>query len=324
MISIDIGNAYSLYFDGNKTRTIRSIVAPVTSANNARRGEGLIGYQGEIFHVGENAKKYEMYSMLMNQDKALSIDNCLLLLLALLPPQRGTLEENTEVALSFPDMVTTFAHDFGNAAKGAKLWNLDRREYKTIIRIAGTYQEGFGSWYMMKRSRSIPDSGYSLVIDIGGGTTLGVLIDNESGEVIKSQTYSRMGVVSLAEMMQGDIDLRYENSGDYISTDMILDGIEKGTFQLGVSGLIFKDYYEKYRKLWWKNMFQTKIMSSFANNFRSRAINAIIVTGGGAEVVRPFVERAMDSAGMGKIFCIANNPLEDNVRGVWFHKNDRR
>lgn len=327
MYSIDIGNAYTVSFNGKTLEAVNSILTTVPSRTNLRQGDGVIEYQGSLYHAGVPAMKYSNYRLLAERDKQLEanmLDN-LLLALVVLSPTKGRVPEELEIVLQVPSTLTSYQHDLVKLFNGQHVWTYNGKQHNTRIKVLRVYQEGYGSWYVAKRSRLLPPVGYSLVVDIGGGTAIVSMIDNESGEVQPAvSTYNKRGVIGLVNLLRGDLDLRLENNNDIPQIEQLFEGIETGSYQLGFTGASFKKYYDHYLRQWWQALFQGAVVNDFKDFFTRRLITKVLITGGGAEMVRPLIVAAQSKPGdAGKLFAIANDPLCDNVKGIYYDYADQ-
>lgn len=324
LIAADIGNSFSVCFDGRDYHKVRSVVANVPSLLNARRGEGLVTYHDKQYHCGSTAFKYEMYRMMATADKQIgsSYTDSLILLFNTIV-QFAPLEDLTEIVIQVPDTFTSYHHDLIKLINNSHTWMVDGTEYTTKLKVKNVYQEGFGSWYMAKRSDALSvQDGYSIVIDLGGGTVITTLIDNETGEVMKTYTNRGRGVVALANLLVQDYDLILDNDGVIPAIEQIFAGFESKTLQLGTIGISFEPYIHRYVQEWWKSIWLNTV-NTYRKQLTDRTITKVLITGGGATIVEPFIEAVKAKPGYSSLFDIAFNPLLDNVAGIYYAENDR-
>lgn len=327
MFSVDIGNAYTVVYNGKQLYTLQSTITDVTSVTNYRQGDGKISYQGNLYHVGESALKYPKFRLQAERDKQVASNHLDSLLLALvgLTPIKGSLPDETHIVIQVPSTLTSYQHELVKLFNGVHSWSLDGKSYTTRLVVNSVYQEGYGSWYVAKRAKMLPQVGYTLVLDIGGGTSIVSMIDNQSGEVMPNvSTYGARGVIDLVNMLRGDLDLRLDNYNDIPSVHQLFSAIENKTYRIGHTGANIKDYVNIYVPQWWKALFQETVVNDFKPFFVRREITKVLVTGGGAEVVRPLIEAAQQKPGdVGKMFAIASDPLNDNVKGIYHDFTDK-
>lgn len=323
MYAIDIGNAFSVRYDGANVYSVRSVLAEVPSKNNLRKFTGVLEHNGSLYHVGDAAFRYDLYRMMAiaNKQTGSSLADSLVLFLNLI--SSPLLPNELNVVLQVPETLTSYQHELVKLINGSHTWMLDGIEYKTMVRVRGVYSEGFGSWYMAKRSGLIDYDGYTAVMDLGGGTAIINLLANDSGEVIKSYTHQQKGVVYLANLLCADYDLRLDNNGYIVTVEDIFKGFENETYQIGVNGASFKSYIPRYAKEWWTTLWKTAV-NDFQKQFQQRQITKVLVTGGGAEIVRPFVQAAQRKPGWSELFMLSYDPLNDNVKGIFHAYNDNR
>lgn len=313
MFAIDVGNAYSVSYDGRKSSRCRSIVANPPTLKNTRSGTGVMVYDGSIYHAGVSALRYDIFTDMAVSNKEQNIRECVVLTLNLISPLRGRLDDTTELVIQVPDTSSTYAHELVKQLNGFKLWVLDGREHRTKIQVRNIYQEGYGSWYVVARTGALK-KGYSLIIDIGAGTVIATLIDNMDSECIKTLSFRAKGAVYLAEIMRHDYDIRDANGGDVLSVEMLFSAFEHPEMRVGSNGISIRPYIGSYTKQWWSSIW-SNILSAYSPQFQRREINKVIVTGGGAELVRPYIEAA--NAKVPGMFQIASDPLYDNVKGIY-------
>lgn len=317
MQAIDIGNAFTLSFNGKHYNEMRSVITTVPSRVNYYTGGGRIEYQGSLYHVGENVFRYPDFRLLAENDKQVDLTDNVLLVLSVLPIKQRV-GDISPIVLQVPSLLNSYQHELVKELNGVHSWIMDGKQYTTRIEVQNVYQEGYGSWFMAKRSKLLPDNGYSLVLDIGGGTSIVSMIDNESGEVMPNvNTYGKRGVIGLVNMLRGDLELRLKNNNDIPSVDQLFVAIEDRTFQIGNTGASFKEQYDFHTRAWFDKLFKSNVVNDYQQFFTRRQITKILITGGGAEIVRPMIEAAQSKPGVGKLFAIANQPLLDNITGIY-------
>lgn len=321
--SLDIGNGFSVLYDGRKTQNIRSVVAEFNAPANKRPGDGWVVFNGKHYHVGDAAYRYDMYRSMAVTDKQVNgnIIDSIILTLYLIAPNRGSMPAATDIILQVPSKNSAYQHELVKALNGAKGWSVDGKSYDTLIRVQDVFQEGFGAWYMARRQGLIPNGGYTLVIDIGAGTAISALIESTSGEVIRTDSYAKSGVIYLANLLSNDYELRYQNGGKIVRTDQLFNAFEDGSFQIGATGANFREFYNVYSAQWWKHIW-TQVVNSFHTQFDRNDVARVLITGGGAELVRRFIEAAKTKPEFRELFAISGSPLTDNVTGIYNYVKD--
>lgn len=323
MYSIDIGNAFSVMFNGKDTECIRSVVAQPASELNVRKAPGVLKYDDLIFHAGSAAFKYDIYRMMAVTDKQShsALLDSLILTLNLITPIRGRLEDTTELVIQVPTTFTSYQHDLVSYLNGVKSWTYDGVDHRTKLSVRQVYQEGFGSWYIAKRNGIVQDDdAFTLVIDVGGGTVIATLIENSTGESIKTNTYARTGALAFANLLCSDLDLRLDNDGNVVKVEQIFEGMENGTYRIGKTGAIFRKYVPVHTRAWWMSIWKP-IINDFSAQFNRKEVTKVLVTGGGAEIAREFIIKGQKKPGIGELFAIAGDTLLDNVKGIWYASN---
>lgn len=325
LYSLDIGNAFSLLFDGKSYWEQRSVVAPLQSYLNVRGNKDeTLRYREKIYHVGAGALKYPLYRLFAEHDKQspVTISDSVVMTLYLIEQAAGfnpkKVDETTGLVIQVPESVSEYHNKIVASLNGVHIWESNGKQYQTRIAVQEVYPEGYGSWFMAKRQRTLNGRGITIVIDMGGGTVVATAFENQSGEVLSSKSYAKSGVVRLANLVRDDIDLQTRNEGGILSVEDIFQAIEDGSYAVGINGVSIRDTVKFYLPEWWNNTYRT-VINDFASYFQRRMVSKILVTGGGAELVRPAIEGAINSGTtIGKLFTLASQPLMDNVLGIYY------
>lgn len=312
LVALDIGNAVSLAYQGSTMYTIPSLFTPVAGLLNRRAGELFLIHDGRNYHLGADARRYAQYFSLLTQDKEERVYEASLLAYPLLVEiVKDTKETTFDVVLQFPDQYSGYHTQLCNHLNRSHVFTLDDIEYNIRLRVVGQYQEGFGSWVMNNQQ----PNGTSLVIDIGGGTTVASLIDNDTGEVYAVANYQGSGIVKLFSLLRDDIEFRHEFGGLVLDYSTMARYVEEGNPK------IFP-HIDRHVKSWWKNIFQGRITRDFSTQIKQGEINQIIMTGGGSLFIKPMIEAAQAKGGVGSLFMMAQDPLYDNIVGIYEWKTE--
>jgi hypothetical protein len=325
MYAFDIGNSSTVGYNGHSIKSIKSVIASVNGRYNLLRTPGVIVINDLIYHTGVGALKYDMVRLQSESDKTASISESIILLLSALS-DFGTVEPTTEIVIQVPELVTSYQHDLVKALNNIYVWEKDRHLFETRLKVVGVYQEGFGSWYLARNSGSISDIGYTVVIDIGGGTVVTTLIENSSGEVMRSSTYPKQGMIYLANLIKHDNEVTNLNNGIMVSVESFFNCLENQTYRIGHTGESIQKYIDYYTPLFWKNIFQNLVLNDYRQAIQNREVTNFLVTGGGAFTVAPCIKAVMNKPGVGKMFLLSPNPLSDNVKGIYdaFHRQQSK
>ena len=331
LYSLDIGNAFSNIYNGKQLWQQRSVIAPVQSYLNVRGDkQDTLKYKEKIYHIGDGALKYPLYRMFAEHDKQspITVNDSVAMTLMLLEMSAGynpkKVEAETDVVVQVPESITTYQQQLVSGINGLHIWESNGKQYQTRIRVQEVYPEGYGSWFMAHRQNVIGSSGATIVIDVGGGTVVATAFENQSGELLSSLSYTKAGVVRLANLVRDDVDLRSRNDGIVLSVEDVFQAIETGTYRVGVNGVDIKDTVRFYLPEWWNNTFRA-VINDFSNYFHRKMVSKILVTGGGAEIVRNAIEGTIKSnSSIGKLFAIASQPLIDNTLGIYYATTSQR
>jgi hypothetical protein len=151
----------------------------------------------------------------------------------------------------------------------------------------------------------VPEQGLTVVIDIGGGTWLSRLIDEE-GEILDSSVSERGGAYSLAADIS--FDARLGNAiNDQPDPGVIMNGFANGTHYYGEDpNATWKDWLDEYLDPWFKGIFG-KVKTQY-KPFLPR-VRRFLVTGGSSHLITQKIQNI-------PLFAMTSEPRFDNVRGL--------
>jgi hypothetical protein len=257
---------------------------------------------GTRYHFGTQAYKYRRQQQTVVENK---VDLSRLHLYACLLPHSDDemVQAPLNLYVSTPDPSRN-----GDAIRSQLLGIHEFKRNDTPFRITveqvEVEREGLGAYRYAQQIGLIPDSGYTIVIDIGGGTWLTRLIDAE-GDVIDENVMDRGGSYELATSIS--FDRRLINAlGTTIDPAIVMDGF-KGGHTYADTGLSWADWLEEYLDPWFKGIFQT--VKAQYTPYMAR-VTRFLVTGGSSHLI---AERL---AGR-KLFAVMPDPQFANVRGLF-------
>ncbi len=306
-IALDAGNYDLKFWNGaGHPRAIRSVRFQLPQGRDPVRYSDqspLIELpDGTRYHFGTQAYKYRRQQQTVVENK---VDLSRLHLYACLEPERD------EEISQFPLHVYASTPDPGRNAEAIKSQLLGIHEFKrngTSFKVTVEHveveREGLGSYRYAQQLGLIPDDGYTIVVDIGGGTWLSRLIDAE-GDVIDENVMDRGGSYELATAISFDRRL-LDGLGTTVDPALIMDGFKSGHVYAD-TGLSWSLWLEEYLDPWFKGIFQT--IKAQYTPYMSR-VTRFLVTGGSSHLI------AEQLAGR-KLFAVMPDPQFANVRGLF-------
>lgn len=310
ILALDAGNYDLKFFDGEgHPKAIRSVRFQLPQGRDAvsfSDASPLIELSdGTRFHFGAQAYKYRRQQQTVVENK---VELARLHLYACLEPWNDSTEFSLQVYASTPDP------DRNGEAMREQLMGLHefRRndlDYRINVTHVEIEREGMGAYHYARHLGLIPSSGYTIVVDIGGGTWLTRLVDAE-GEVIDENVMDRGGAYELAVSIS--FDKRLTNVlGTSADPSIIMDGF-RSHHTYADTELSWADWLDEHLDQWFKGIFQT--VRAQYTPYMPR-VTRFLVTGGSTHLIS---ERL---AGR-KLFTVMGDPQFANVRGLYAMSND--
>lgn len=297
--SIDIGNGYSVISDGAEfTASLQTLYAPIIGTNANIINDRVIEYRSQRFSVGATARHHRHPTLASDKVKLAAMFTLSLLQLA---PEKSVYN----LIATVPN-VEQDAQRLVSELNGTHEYIYNNTPKRTTIRVLSVMNEGYGSYHLARHTGRLPKYGYTLVLDIGSGTTVALVIDNETGAILESFAENLSGVAGLVTDIQSDSRFRSELAGDAVNPAIILRGITNRTFNYGNSGVSFESVYEEHLKVWFQSILEKTLRQFYT---RKSEITSYLITGGGSLLVRDKL------AGKNR-FVLAENPLTDNCFGI--------
>ncbi|MBD1844503.1 ParM/StbA family protein [Cyanobacteria bacterium FACHB-63] len=306
-IALDAGNYDLKFWNGaGHPRAIRSMRFQLPQGRDPVRYSDqspLIELpDGTRYHFGTQAYKYRRQQQTVVENK---VDLARLHLYACLESERD--EEMSQ----FPLHIYASTPDPSRNADTIKSQLLGMHEFKRngipfriTVEHVEVEREGIGAYHYAQQLGLIPDSGYTIVVDIGGGTWLTRLIDAE-GDVIDENVMDRGGSYELATAISFDRRL-IDALGTTVDPAIVMDGFKSG-HTYADTGLSWSLWLEEYLDPWFKGIFQT--IKAQYTPYMPR-VTRFLVTGGSSHLI---AERL---AGR-KLFAVMPDPQFANVRGLY-------
>lgn len=310
ILALDAGNYDLKYFDGTgHPKAIRSVRYQLPLGRDAVRysdASPLIELpDGTRFHFGAQAYKYRRQQQTVIENK---VELSRLHLYACIEPWNGNTEFAVEIYASTPEP-TRNKEAIQEQLLGLHEFRRNDLDYKVMVERVEVEREGMGAYLYARQMGLVADSGFTIVVDIGGGTWLTRLVDAE-GDVIDENVMDRGGAYELAVSIS--FDKRLTNVlGTSADPSIIMDGFRTG-HTYGDTGLTWAPWLEEHLDPWFKGIFQT--VRSQYTPYMAR-VTRFLVTGGSTHLI---TERL---AGR-KLFTVMNDPQFANVRGLYLFSQD--
>ncbi|MBD2019916.1 ParM/StbA family protein [Leptolyngbya sp. FACHB-36] len=304
-LALDAGNYDLKFWDGiGHPKAIRSVRYQLPQGRDAVRysdASPLIELSdGNRFHFGAQAYKYRRQQQTVVENK---VELTQLHLYACLEPWEGVTEFSLNVYASTPEPARN-AEAIKQQLLGFHQFKRNGCDYRVMVEQVEVEREGMGAYYYAQRLGLIPDTGYTIVVDIGGGTWLSRLVD-EDGEVIDENVMDRGGAYELAASISFDHRL-IDSLGTTADPSVVMDGFRTG-HTYADTGLSWEPWLEEHLDPWFKGIFQT--IKAQYTPFMAR-VTRFLVTGGSTHLIS---ERL---AGR-KLFAVMGDPQFANVRGLF-------
>jgi hypothetical protein len=304
-LALDAGNYDLKFWDGtNAPRAIRSVRYQLPQGRDAVRAldtSPLIELaDGTRYHFGVQAYKYRRQQQTVIENK---VELARLHLYSCLEPLDGQTEFSLNLHVSTPEPSKN-AKAIQSQLLGIHEFKRNDISFRVTVESVEVEREGMGAYRYAQRLGLIPDSGYSVVIDIGGGTWLTRLVDAD-GEVIDENVMDRGGTYELATSISFDRRLT-DVLGTTADPGIVMDGFKSG-HTYADTGLSWASWLDEYLDPWFRGIFQT--VKAQYTPYMMR-VTRFLVTGGGSYLI---TERL---AG-GKLTAVIPDPQFANVRGLY-------
>jgi hypothetical protein len=224
ILALDAGNYDLKFFNGHgHPKAIRSVRYQLP------RGRDAVSYSdasplvelpdGRRYHFGAQAYKYRRQQQTVIENK---VELARLHLYACLEPLPGNVSEyNLDLHISTPDLIRNAA-DIRDQLLGIHEFTRNGVDFQITINSVEVEREGIGAYHYARSQGIIPGNGYTIVIDIGGGTWLTRLVDAD-GEVIDENIMDRGGTYELATAISFDRRLT-DTLGSSADPCIVMDG----------------------------------------------------------------------------------------------------
>jgi hypothetical protein len=304
-LALDAGNYDLKFWDGEAhPKAIRSVRFQLPQGRDAVRyteASPLIELpNGTRYHFGAQAYKYRRQQQTVIENK---VELSRLHLYACMEPWEGNTEFALAIYASTPEPAKN-EDAIRQQLLGMHEFKRNGLEYRVLVERVEVEREGMGAYHYAQRLGLIPDTGYTIVVDIGGGTWLTRLVDAE-GDVIDENVMDRGGAYELATSIS--FDRRLTNAlGTTADPSLIMDGFRTGHLYADTE-LTWQPWLEEHLDSWFKGIFQT--IKAQYTPYMAR-VTRFLVTGGSSHLIS---ERL---AGR-RLFVVMTDPQFANVRGLF-------
>ncbi|TVP70255.1 MAG: ParM/StbA family protein [Leptolyngbya sp. LCM1.Bin17] len=313
VLALDAGNYDLKFYNGHgHPKAIRSVRYQLPQGRDAvsySDASPLIELpDGRRYHFGAQAYKYRRQQQTVIENK---VELARLHLYACLEPLEGEVSEyGLHLYVSTPDPAR-HGEPMEEQLLGRHEFTRNGIDFRVTVESVTLEREGIGAYYYAKTQGMIPTSGYTIVIDIGGGTWLTRLVDAD-GEVIDENIMDRGGTYELATAISFDHRLT-DHLGSSADPCIVMDGFRVGHLYAD-TGLAWADWLDEYLDPWFKGIFQT--VKAQYTPYMPR-VTRFLVTGGGSHLI---AERLQGH----ELFAVMGDPQFANVRGLFLLTGDNQ
>jgi Actin like proteins N terminal domain len=310
LLSIDAGNFEIKACWGKEPIAIRSIFKKLPSSANLPRHNDLSPViemtNGDRYAMGQYASEMQgsqaMATARKEQYALLSVLSCLTPDLCTNPIRLVFSHFQPEIEKSNLIDQLQGVHRF---KRNGKPFSVDIEEVEII-------PEGMGSWWAAKSRGLLPDSGLTLLVDVGGGSYLARVIDQSGYEVAPSVTSAKGGTVALAGSIASDarlVQALYQRGVRSVKTAPIMEGFADESCRYAQTGVSFRDWMHEHVDSWFDSIIDE--ISTAYENYNDR-ITRILFTGGASNIVKSKIQG-------NDMFCQMPKASMANVIGSYGH-----
>lgn len=311
VLALDAGNYDLKFYNGQgHPKAIRSVRYQLPQGRDAvsySDASPLIELpDGRRYHFGAQAYKYRRQQQTVIENK---VELARLHLYACLEPLAGNMADyGLHLHVSTPDPARQ-GEAMVEQLMGLHEFSRNGVNFRVTVESVTVEREGMGAYHYAKAQGLIPDSGYTIVVDIGGGTWLTRLVDADR-EVIDENIMDRGGTYELAAAISFDHRLT-DPLGSSADPCIVMDGFRSG-HAYADTGLAWADWLDEYLEPWFKGIFQT--VKAQYTPYMPR-VTRFLVTGGGSHLIADRLQ------GRG-LFAVMGDPQFANVRGLFLLTGD--
>lgn len=316
-LALDFGNyAVKSQLSGFEPLIIRSVLADIhqgTQPKSHKDDSPIVMYEGQRFHFGRQAFKYRNFESVVMNDKTQDSLIIRAMLASLQPSGTGQGDSNA-VAIYRVNLKLGFPASYGNTEGLSDVfcgrYQFTRNGQDLIVDVEGVtpIQEGVAAYRYAQSLGMVSDHGYTLMIDIGGGTWNGLLLD-EDGDLVDTISYDKSGGIQLATEIAENRNYQMQ-VGDQLDLAVVMDAIADGSHTYLETGVSWGDEFDSLLRAWFKrNMLKT--LGTLKPHLPR--IHSCLFTGGNAHLLGDVVSTIKGSF---PAAAILPEPTLANVRGM--------
>jgi hypothetical protein len=308
-LALDAGNYDLKYWDGiGQPKAVRSMRYQLPTGRDpvkCSETSPLVELpDGSRYHFGMQAYKYRRQQQTVVENKVdLSTLHLYACVEPIVPLQDGVCRMALNLNVSTPEPERHRAV-IKEQLIGFHQFVRNEIPFELTVERVEIEREGLGAYRCAQRMGLIANGGYTIVIDLGGGTWLSRLIDAD-GEVIDENVMDRGGSYDLATSISFDKRLT-SVLGTTADPGIIMDGFKAGHMYAD-TGHGWGEWLEEYLDSWYKNIF--RMVKSQYTPFMPR-VTRFLVTGGSSHLIA-------DRFSGFPLFAVMPEPQFANVRGLY-------
>lgn len=303
-LALDPGN-YEVKFRWGHQQQLLAIRSDYYTLRTGQVSQGqtavspVITHEGMSRHFGVASYRYRSQEATVQQAKEDLVLWHFYATLASLEASEVVIER---LAVSHPDP-DAVASRYRELLTGTHEVVVNGVSYRVSVQSTLVVQEGLAAWHQMANAGFTYDEGYSVVIDIGGGTAIALVVD-EVGGIVDRMVSQKGGAYELAAAIASDSRLQ-ASLGDIPKPNRVLSGLVKGYYGSRPE-TSWEAWVSEYVDPWFRGIFQT-VKSQFHPYMAD--VRTILVTGGSSHL---FSSKLAGNP----LFQLADNPRFANVAGL--------
>ena len=312
---VDVGNSNVKYISAGQTepKSYRSLYVEHTAGmQNKKQGTDdspVVVLGGKSIHFGTMARKYQQpAAYLSGEDKTRSDAYIHAVLATFRPLPSGDTCYAVELRLSVPNYNRDA--EFVAALFNGKKFTVYVNGVELFIEIktVTVYREGFGSFkWAQGQGKLNKTGGYTLVVDVGGGTVVTMLIDSDGELVGDEAIFNGAGALQLAASVAGDYRLTSALDGSRAVPSLVMDAFQLGNIY-GASGYDFTPWLSEYVSQWFKGIV-SKLTTTYPTELMS-GVGTILFCGGSIHLLPDALGTASP------LYVVLDNPELTNIKGM--------
>lgn len=261
----------------------------------------VIEFEGETFVLGQAAKDLSGIPVFADDKVQLARK----LVLAALQPNPGETALRVErLVVALPNARNSSDTSLLKQIEGTYEFTRNGQQLIATVRTVQPIDETLAAYrFAVRQGLFLSKQNLNGVMDLGGGTSI-LRLYGTDGNLMREADVILPGTADLARKVAAKITRELSGSPDLT---LVMDGVERGDFQLGTTGFCFEQAFEKSRDEWIEEM-RAAIRTRWSKWLPS--LGEVLIIGGSAPLAAPF---AIASKGR---FKIAPNPQTISIVGM--------